>query len=112
VEHGGEQGFTKQAQSRKTFHLEEDKTVIISSGEEGTVKKASLTAINATAAAAPVDGGGHTRKVFDEMPERCVSIFLSGKLSSFAVNLFVCSFAVQPRGGLLRWHAQRCIHRH
>jgi septal ring-binding cell division protein DamX len=75
-------------------------------------KKASLAAINAAAAAAPVAGSGHTREVFNEMPERCVSIFLSGEVSLFAVNLIVSSFAVQPRGGLLRWHAQRCIHRH
>jgi hypothetical protein len=40
-------------------------------------KKASLVAINAAAAATPVAGGGHTREVFDEMPERCVSIFFS-----------------------------------
>jgi hypothetical protein len=40
-------------------------------------KKASLAAINAAAAAAPVPGGGHTREVFDEMPERCVSIFFA-----------------------------------
>jgi hypothetical protein len=39
-------------------------------------KKASLAALNA-AAAAPMAGGGHTREVFDEMPERCVSIFFS-----------------------------------
>jgi hypothetical protein len=38
-------------------------------------KKASLAAINVAAAAAPVAGGGHTREVFDEMPEMCVSIF-------------------------------------
>jgi hypothetical protein len=75
-------------------------------------KKGSLAAINAAAAAVPVAGGEHTREVFDEMPERCVSIFLSGKVSSFAVNLIVCSFAVQPRGGLLCWHAQRSIHQH
>jgi hypothetical protein len=61
-------------------------------------KKDSLAAINAAAAAAPVAGGGHTREVFDEIPERCVSIFLSGKFSLFAVNLIVCSFAVQPSG--------------
>jgi hypothetical protein len=42
-------------------------------------KKASLAAINAAAAATPVAGGGHTREVFDEMPERCVSIFFSVK---------------------------------
>jgi hypothetical protein len=44
------------------------------------VKKASLAAINAVAAAAPVAGSGHTREVFNEMPERCVSIFFSVKL--------------------------------
>jgi hypothetical protein len=42
-------------------------------------KKASLAAINAAAVAAPVTGGGHTREVFDEMLERCVSIFFSVK---------------------------------
>jgi hypothetical protein len=42
-------------------------------------KKASLAAINAAAAAAPVAGGGHTREVFDEMSERCISIFFSVK---------------------------------
>jgi hypothetical protein len=75
-------------------------------------KKASLAAINAAAAATPMTGGGHTREVFDEMLEWCVSIFLSGKVSSFAVNLIVCSFEVQPRGGFLCWHVQRCILRH
>jgi hypothetical protein len=40
-------------------------------------KKASLAAIHAAAAAAPVAGGGHTHEVFDEMPKRCVSIFFS-----------------------------------
>jgi hypothetical protein len=40
-------------------------------------KKASLVAIDAAAAAAPVAGGGHSREVFDEMSERCVSIFFS-----------------------------------
>jgi hypothetical protein len=38
-------------------------------------KKASLTAINAATAAAPVASGGHTRSMFDEMLDRCVSIF-------------------------------------
>jgi hypothetical protein len=40
-------------------------------------KKASLAAINAAAAAAPVAGGGYTREVFDEMSERCDSIIFS-----------------------------------
>jgi hypothetical protein len=40
-------------------------------------KKASLTTINAAAVEAPVAGGGHTREVFNETPERCVYIFFS-----------------------------------
>jgi hypothetical protein len=40
-------------------------------------KKASLATINAVAAAAPVASGGHTRDVFDEILERCISIFFS-----------------------------------
>jgi hypothetical protein len=40
-------------------------------------KKASLATINVVAAAAPMASGGHTRDVFDEIPERCISIFFS-----------------------------------
>jgi hypothetical protein len=40
-------------------------------------KKGSLAAINAAAAAAPVAGGKHAPEVFDEMPERYVSLFFS-----------------------------------
>jgi hypothetical protein len=47
--------------------------------KRATKKKGSLAAINAAAAATLVAGGEHAREVFDEMPERCVSIFLSGK---------------------------------
>jgi hypothetical protein len=53
-------------------------------------KKGSLAAINAATGAAPVAGGEHAHEVFDEMPEMYVSIFLSGKVCSFAVSLSVC----------------------
>jgi hypothetical protein len=60
-------------------------------------KKTSLAAINAATAAAPVAGVGHTREAFDEMSERCISLFdclLLGKMSLFAVNLIVCLFCM------------------
>jgi hypothetical protein len=47
--------------------------------KKAPAKKASLAAINAAAAAMPVAGSGHTREVFDEILERCVSIFFSIK---------------------------------
>jgi hypothetical protein len=47
--------------------------------KKAPAKKASLTEINAATAAAPMAGYGHTREVFDEMSERCVSIFFSVK---------------------------------
>jgi hypothetical protein len=48
------------------------------------VKKGSLVAINAAAAAALVAGGEHTREVFTEIPERYISLFLPGELDLFA----------------------------
>jgi hypothetical protein len=54
-------------------------------------KKGSLAAINAAATAAPVAGGKHAREMFDEMLERYVSLFLSGKLCTLAVSLSVCA---------------------
>jgi hypothetical protein len=39
-------------------------------------KKGSLVAINAVAAAVPMAGGEHAREVFNEMPERYVSILM------------------------------------
>jgi hypothetical protein len=39
-------------------------------------KKGSLEAINAVAAAVPMAGGEHAREVFNEMPERYVSILM------------------------------------
>jgi hypothetical protein len=68
-------------------------------------KKGSLAAINVAATAAPVAGDEHAREVFDEMPERYVSLFLSGKLCSFAVSLSVravrCSQGTDSFVGLL-----------
>jgi hypothetical protein len=58
--------------------------------KKALAKKLSLAVINAAAAAASVAGDEHAREVFDKMPERYVSLFLSYKLCSFAVSLSVC----------------------
>jgi hypothetical protein len=78
------------------------------------VKKGSLAAINAAAAAAPVAGGEHAREVFAEMPERYISLFLSCELDCLprCGELDCLSATVQPRPGLLRGHAQQSIRRH
>jgi hypothetical protein len=70
-------------------------------------KKGPLTAINAAATATPVADGEHAREVVDEMPEKYVSIFLSGKVCG---ELECLCGTVHPRDGLLRWHAKRSIH--
>jgi hypothetical protein len=76
-------------------------------------KKGSLAATNAAAAAAPVDGGEHACEVFAEMPERYISLFLSGELYCLPTcgELECLCATVQPRAGLLGGHAQRSIRR-
>jgi hypothetical protein len=66
-----------------------------------TVKKpavtnGSLTAINVATLAALVAGGTHTREVFAKMPERYISLFLSGELDCL------------PRCGELDFCVLRC----
>jgi hypothetical protein len=78
------------------------------------VKKGSLAAINAATLAALVAGGTHTREVFAEMPERSISLFLSGELDCLprCGELDCLCATVQPRTGLLHGHAQQSVHRH
>jgi hypothetical protein len=77
---------------------------------KAAVKKRSLAAINAAAAAAPMAGGEHVREVFVKLSERYISHFLSGELCCLRLECLCAT--VQPRDGLLRGHAQRSIHRH